>query len=114
MIITEMDNQIVKQYHQRLLSEFNQLKQQLPASDNEIPDSLQLSNNQTLISSFNSELGSKFQRLLQVDAALSAISIELFGLCVDCEEEIEEMRLESDPATLRCLECEEKSRYKHN
>ncbi|UJF18770.1 TraR/DksA C4-type zinc finger protein [Vibrio sp. SS-MA-C1-2] len=114
MLTIKTNNQTVKQYHQRLLSEFNLLQQQLPTSDGKIPDNLQLSNSHTSAIALNPDLGHTFQRFLQVESALSSISIELFGLCVDCEDEIEEERLEQDPATLRCQACEEKSRYKHN
>ncbi|MBV7299581.1 DksA protein [Enterovibrio paralichthyis] len=52
-------------------------------------------------------------RLEKIDAALCAIETELFGLCADCEEEIELDDLSEDPAEPRCRGCRDKSHYKH-
>jgi DnaK suppressor protein len=51
-----------------------------------------------------------FQGRLQVrkrklEAALGRIASGRYGLCCDCQSEIESERLEADPATVFCLEC---------
>ncbi|CZF80077.1 RNA polymerase-binding transcription factor DksA [Grimontia celer] len=52
-------------------------------------------------------------RLEKIDAALCAIHTGLYGLCADCEEEIEEKDILSDPAESRCRACRTHSRYHH-
>ncbi|WP_039849479.1 MULTISPECIES: RNA polymerase-binding protein DksA [Grimontia] len=52
-------------------------------------------------------------RLEKIDAALCAIHTGLFGLCADCEEEVEVEDILSDPAESRCRACREHSRYHH-
>lgn len=52
-------------------------------------------------------------RLEKIDAALCAIETELYGLCADCEDEIEESDLLADPAELRCRGCRETGHYHH-
>jgi len=47
--------------------------------------------------------------LKKVDEALDRISTGAFGLCEDCEEEIELKRLEARPTTTLCISCKENS-----
>lgn len=49
------------------------------------------------------------KKIEKIDATLSNMSIGMFGYCSDCEEPIEDERLNQDPTTQRCLPCE--SRY---
>ncbi|BAX52404.1 TPA: conjugal transfer protein TraR [Photobacterium damselae] len=53
-------------------------------------------------------------RLEVVDAAVCSIRFGLYGLCADCEEEIDLADLEADPAQPRCRHCREHSRYHHD
>jgi len=48
-----------------------------------------------------------FERLLRLDAAWCQLDLGLYGLCADCEEEIESERLQSDPSEQRCGACAE-------
>lgn len=57
-----------------------------------------------------SELTTQLKQLQRVDAALCQIDLGLYGLCSDCEEEIEIGRLENDPSTQRCQRCSDKHR----
>lgn len=51
----------------------------------------------------------------RIDAALNNIEISMYGLCADCEEEIDIQRLHSDPGTQRCLLCDTKyQKQKYN
>lgn len=52
-------------------------------------------------------------RLEKIDAALCAIHTGLFGLCADCEEDIELEDIISDPTESRCRACRTHSRYHH-
>lgn len=45
------------------------------------------------------------QELLRIDAALARIASDDFGWCVVCGEEIEDARLELDPALPTCRDC---------
>ena len=44
----------------------------------------------------------------RVNAALNRIENDEYGWCQDCGEEINEKRLEIDPATLYCIRCADK------
>jgi DnaK suppressor protein len=43
--------------------------------------------------------------LQRIDAALLRIENDEFGYCLVCDEEIEEKRLEHDPAVPNCMAC---------
>ncbi len=44
-------------------------------------------------------------RLLRIQSALSRIEQETYGLCLRCEEPIDEGRLESIPDVVLCVPC---------
>jgi len=48
------------------------------------------------------------QELQDVEAALARIGDGSYGNCVDCGDEIALARLKANPASLRCLPCQEK------
>jgi DnaK suppressor protein len=48
------------------------------------------------------------QKLLAIDAALQRIEAGNFGLCSDCDEEINPKRLEGDPTHTLCIDCASK------
>ncbi|MGR5146091.1 conjugal transfer protein TraR [Photobacterium alginatilyticum] len=53
-------------------------------------------------------------KMEKVDAAVCSIKLGMYGLCVDCEEEIELEELQGDPAQPRCHSCSAHSRYHHD
>lgn len=56
----------------------------------------------------------KISEMKSIDAALNNMQIGMYGLCADCEEQIETARLDLDPTTQRCLACQkiyEKQKY---
>lgn len=53
-------------------------------------------------------LESFITELRRIDAALCQLDLGLYGICSDCEEPIEEERLEEDPCIQRCQCCEDK------
>ncbi len=57
----------------------------------------------------------KISAMRNIDAALNNIQIGMYGLCADCEEEIDTKRLNSDATTQRCLNCENRyQKQKYN
>jgi DnaK suppressor protein len=55
----------------------------------------------------------QFVHLVRVDAALCQLDLGLYGLCSDCEAEIEADRLRSDPTEQRCASCAEHYQHEH-
>ncbi|MDO6497478.1 TraR/DksA C4-type zinc finger protein [Photobacterium sanguinicancri] len=53
-------------------------------------------------------------KIEKVDAAVCTLTLGMYGLCADCEEEIETDDLLKDPAQPRCRACREHSRYHHD
>ncbi|NCN39672.1 hypothetical protein GW916_00325 [bacterium] len=45
------------------------------------------------------------QRINKIDEALKKISEGTYGICVGCEEVIDEKRLKAMPEALHCIEC---------
>jgi len=45
------------------------------------------------------------QKILAVDVALRRLDSGDFGLCTDCDEEINPRRLEADPTHTLCIDC---------
>nr|WP_227006749.1 TraR/DksA C4-type zinc finger protein [Shewanella donghaensis] len=54
-----------------------------------------------------------FEQLTRLDAALCQLEIGLYGLCSDCEADIEVERLAADPTEQRCAHCAEKYNQEH-
>ncbi|MBW8186670.1 TraR/DksA C4-type zinc finger protein [Shewanella nanhaiensis] len=54
-----------------------------------------------------------FCRLTKLDAAFCQLDIGLYGLCADCENEIEPERLAWDMLEQRCAECAENYEHQH-
>ncbi|AQS36845.1 transcriptional regulator, TraR/DksA family [Shewanella psychrophila] len=54
-----------------------------------------------------------FNQITQIDAALCQLDIGLYGLCSDCENEIEVERLDINPVEQRCALCSESHEHEH-
>ena len=54
-----------------------------------------------------------FSQLTQVDAAICQLDIGLYGLCSDCENEIEAERLAINPVEQRCTQCAQNHEHEH-
>ena len=52
---------------------------------------------------------SDFRRLKAIEDALKRISREEYGVCVGCEEDINEKRLVAVPWAQMCIQCQEES-----
>jgi DnaK suppressor protein len=48
----------------------------------------------------------KSEMLRQIASALRRLSAGQYGFCLECEEEISEVRLKAVPFAQRCVECE--------
>lgn len=54
------------------------------------------------------EIGDKnYETMIQIEDALERIEKNIFGLCVECENEIPEKRLELLPYAEHCVKCKE-------
>jgi DnaK suppressor protein len=53
------------------------------------------------------------QRLMRLDAAYCQLELGLYGLCADCETQIEAARLSQDPTAQRCNHCDNKYHRQH-
>jgi DnaK suppressor protein len=45
------------------------------------------------------------RRLISVEQALKRMEKQIYGICVDCDEDINVRRLEIDPTVTRCIKC---------
>jgi len=54
-----------------------------------------------------------FTKLMQLDAAYCQLELGLYGLCSDCEMDIEASRLIANPTEQRCTHCEQKHLSEH-
>ncbi|ABV86825.1 TraR/DksA C4-type zinc finger protein [Shewanella pealeana] len=54
-----------------------------------------------------------FIQLMSLDAARCQLEIGLYGVCSDCENEIEAERLAEDPLEQRCASCSGQYRRQH-
>ncbi len=52
------------------------------------------------------------QLLVKIDEALARMDEGNFGTCEECEEPIEEKRLEARPVSTMCIACKEKQEHK--
>ncbi|GIU06567.1 TraR/DksA C4-type zinc finger protein [Shewanella glacialipiscicola] len=54
-----------------------------------------------------------FSQLNKLDAAFCQLDLGLYGLCSDCEAEIETVRLTQDPTEQRCNACADHYQHEH-
>ena len=77
------------------------------ASDGQVQDSGDEALSLTMENLQNSLQQSEIDELRLIDDALLRINKGEFGLCIDCEEQISETRLENFPYAARCIVCQE-------
>jgi len=109
-----------KQLQQNLLSEFSSLKekvkQRLSISSkqhlNDLVDKVDTMNADMLISSLSRceshSLSQYKTQIKSIDAALQGMDLGLYGLCSDCEIELDAEELFNCPTKQRCDACEKK------
>ncbi|PCI64539.1 MAG: TraR/DksA family transcriptional regulator [Gammaproteobacteria bacterium] len=47
------------------------------------------------------------RQLINVEKAIKRTEKNSFGICIDCDEDINVRRLEIDPTAIRCIKCAE-------
>ena len=47
------------------------------------------------------------RQLINVEKAIKRTDKNSFGICIDCDEDINVRRLEIDPTAIRCIKCAE-------
>lgn len=77
-------------------------------NNQEVQDEADLSERAADYEERSSKLNLLEQRLTDIDKALEKINYHSFGICEDCQKEIEIDRLEANPAARTCKECIEK------
>ncbi|PKH02979.1 TraR/DksA family transcriptional regulator [Psychromonas sp. MB-3u-54] len=45
------------------------------------------------------------RRLISVEQGLKRLDQQIYGICIDCDEDINVRRLEIDPTAIRCIKC---------
>ncbi len=100
-------------YRQQLLDERDRLKPdilgrtELPSSfDPDIVlDSADSSVRELSMDLEGSLMNMKSDRLEQINAALQRIERGIYGICVKCGKEIDQKRLDAEPAAMTCMDC---------
>ncbi len=52
------------------------------------------------------EISRDVEEFREIDAALMRLNGGSYGICIDCEGEVEPARLEANPSASRCLNCQ--------
>src|SRR5215813_8655427 len=100
-------------YRQRLLDERDRIKRDIlgrtelpPTFDPDIVlDSADSSVRELSMDLEGSLMNMKSDRLERINAALQRIDRGVYGICVRCGKEIDQRRLDAEPAALTCMEC---------
>lgn len=78
-------------------------------SDNqEVPDDGDLAERSEEYEERSTKLETLEKRLIDIQDALNKINSEKYGICENCKKEIEEDRLDVNPAATTCKNCMEK------
>lgn len=115
----ELSEQQLSGWRRRLEADWTQIRQQLiaeleAARLDDIGVSPAQCEVESLVAMARTVLGpgveAPIARLLHLDAALCQMELGLYGLCSDCEEPLDPIALDNDPAMQRCPRCE--ARYR--
>ncbi len=83
------------------------LSEEMTLDTDDLPDEMDLATseyNQSLIFRLR---GREKQLLEKIDRALEKIDNGVFGICENCEEDIEPKRLDARPVTTLCFRCKD-------
>ena len=72
-----------------------------------VADSAELSIADVIGDIYLAEIERDVSELRDVENALKRINAGAYGLCIDCAEAVDPMRLEFNPHAARCLRCQE-------
>jgi len=60
----------------------------------------------TFVDTENAIIGIHLEKARDLNAALDRIQMGVYGICIDCGEEIDSKRLAAYPTGKRCIECQ--------
>ena len=111
-----MDKKKVEAYKKRLLQRQEELERLVSKSeqdgreaDEEVTQDIADKAANSYTKEFLFHQSDENRRLLQlVNEALGRLKSGSYGLCVSCEEQVEQKRLEAVPWARHCIECQEK------
>lgn len=111
-----MDKKKVENYRKRLVSKQEELMRLVSKSEQDgrsIDEDVTQDIADKAANSYTKEFlfhqSDDNRRILQlVEDALSRIKTGEFGLCVACQEEVQQKRLEAVPWARHCIDCQEK------
>ena len=98
---------------QRMLNNSKQsLRTELKVSPDDLPDETDLAANE-ITQNLVFKLRERERLLLKkIDDALAKVDEGTFGVCEDCEENIEPRRLEARPVSTLCIACKEREEHR--
>jgi DnaK suppressor protein len=102
-----MNKEVIKKKllaeRQRLLNE----RFELSTTTDDLKDSLDLAKSDSDRSLSAKLKARNIQALVSIEKALSKIDTGSFGECISCEDQISDERLEHNPTSIFCTECQE-------
>jgi len=113
----QMDKKRLDYYKKKLVSRREELMKTIARTEEE---GRQADDDQTVdladkaANSYTKEflfgISSRFRTILSmIDAALKRIQSNEYGLCANCQEEMQQKRLEAVPWAKHCINCQEKA-----
>jgi DnaK suppressor protein len=103
---------LIEEKQRLLVSSQNTLRNELALSPDDLPDETDLAVS-TLNQSLMFKLKDRERQLLgKISEALHRLDEGTFGVCLECEEQIEPRRLEARPVSTLCLSCKEMQEHR--
>ena len=78
-----------------------------------VADSAELSIADVIGDLYLAEIERDVRELRDVESALARITAGTYGICIDCAQAVDPMRLEVNPHAARCLRCQENAQSTH-
>jgi len=78
-----------------------------------VADSAELSIADVIGDLYLAEIERDVSELREVESALARITTSTYGICIDCAQAVDPMRLEVNPHAARCLQCQENAEHSH-
>jgi DnaK suppressor protein len=79
-----------------------------------VSDSAELSIADVIGDVYLAEIERDVSELRDVENALKRINAGAYGICIDCAQAVDPMRLEFNPHAARCLRCQENAEHSHH
>ena len=78
-----------------------------------VADSAELSIADLIGDVYLAEIERDVCELRDVESALTRVAAGTYGICIDCAQAVDPMRLEFNPHAARCLRCQENAEHSH-